>query len=504
MTTVSIRQTLGVLPSNNPGPPLSFEELGAYLRAHCDQLDEKHRNERHCVRDELYRDGGVDWMKSQLGKYFRDPDVLKLRQEAVEHSRFNNPLKRIVNEISTVYAEPAERHIANGDDVYQRVLELIRMDEQMLQGSRLLSLHRAILMAPRVRVRPDGSREPVIDHATPGNARAVTHPNDPCMVVGWLIRAATKPARLAIDLPAWTLWTDHERVQLRQDMSPILSTYLVHGLGVNPWVPVSLGPPIAGFWPGQEGEDLVSAHVAIWLSNILLLKEQKSATKVPVITGDTSNTARSQMADTEGGFAIQDGTGITTIDLSMDLDMFTKTSDHILEHVAQNYGMSAALINQQGVQSADARELMRIPLRELRKHQQVPLRRFERDFAIALAAVLRVDLPELAFSPDGWRIKFGESQAPLSRAERLKLFIAERTAGTTDTIEFLEEEHDMTPEEARAAIIVHAEVERFRQETTRGMPEGDSASTTGSDDGKPKPAEDVQRDPKPDNAPAAE
>jgi hypothetical protein len=469
MSAVSILLTLGILPSGKQGPALKFEELGNYLRTNCNTLEEKQRNARHCLRDELYRDGGVDHMKATLEKIFRDPKVRKLRQDTVELARFNNPLKRVVNEISTVYAEPAERHVGGDDEKYQRVLELVRMDEMMFQGSRLLNLHRAILMAPRVREKPDGSREPVLDIATPANVRAVLHPNDPCMVVGWLIRASAKPATQQDNMPAWTLWTDYERLQVREDMSPIVDSYLVHGLGVNPWCAVSLGPPMAGYWPGEEGEDLVAAHVSIWLSNILLLKEEKSATKQNVITGDVSMMARDQAADTESVVVAPDGTSIETIDMSMDLEMFQKVAEHILDTVGNNYGFAAALIHQQGVQSAEARELMLIPLRELRKHQQVPLRRFEGDVVVALAAVLRTDLPELAFDAGDFRVKFGESRAPLSRMERLELFLKERAAGTTDTIEYISEEHDMTPEEARAAMIKHNETETFRVELMRDM-----------------------------------
>jgi hypothetical protein len=101
--------------------------------------------------------------------------------------------------------------------------------------------------------------------------------------------------------------------------------------------------------------------VSSWLSSIFLLKEQKSATKQPVLQGDGTNIARSQAADSEVPIETADGQSITTVDMSMDLGMFRATSDHIIEHVAQDYGMSAALINQQGVQSAEARELMRVP-----------------------------------------------------------------------------------------------------------------------------------------------
>jgi hypothetical protein len=478
--TISIRNTLAIMPSGAFGDPLSFGELSDYLRRNCDTQAERDRNARHCLRDELYRDGGVEFMKEVIGKIFKDPDIQKLRQDWVPWARFNNPLKRIVNELSTVYAEPAKRFV-DGDSnnhKYQDVLDAVSMDERQLQNSRLLNLHRALLVRFRVRALPSdlppavGPREPVLDWATPAIVRAVLHPNDPSLVVGWLIRVSHKPARDAVNKPVWMLWTDHERVSLRDDFGVIEESYLAHGLGLNPWVAVTLSPPGAGFWPGEEGEDLIAAAVAIWMQGVLLLKESKSATKLVTVRGDGVNTARGQAADSEGHVELQDGQSVDTLDLSMDLGLFRDSANHILEHVAQNYGMSAALINQQGVQSAEARELMRVPLRELRRHQQVPLRRFERLIAHVMTVVLDRDLPEKNFSDDGWRIEFGESQTPLSRTEEIDLFVKERTAGVDNTVDFIARRRPgMTDDQAQLQMERNIEVETARNELMRPLKE---------------------------------
>lgn len=469
--TTSILDILATMPSGAPGERLTFEDLGKYLATYVGGDHDKNRNARHALRDELYRDGGVQYMKTVIGRVFKDPDVVRLRQEWVEFARFNNPLKRIVNEVSTVYAEPATRTVPDGQDRYDALMKRVSLDEQMTQVGRMLNLHRALLVGFRVRENVDGTREPVLDIATPAVVRAVLHPNDAKLVVGWLIRCETRPARKgSVDVPAWTLWSDHERVQLRDSFMPIADSYVEHKLGVCPWVPVTLGPPTAGFWPGEEGEDLVAAHVAIWLTNVLLLKETKSATKLPIMQGDGTRTARGQMMDSEGMLEVSDGQSATTLDLGMDTGPFRETADHILEHAAHNYGMNAALVNHQGVQSAEARDLMRIPLREIRKQQQVPLRRFELRLMAIIAAIVKVDLPESTFTGEGGRVEFGEAQTPLSAKEEHALFVELRAAGLTNTVDHLiAQRPGLSETEAQAIIDRNIALETIRNEQMRPL-----------------------------------
>lgn len=477
----------GTVPTGADGQviPLSYDELGIYLGKQLGQQNEKERNAAHALRDELYRDGGCRYMCGVIDKIFKDPRVQELRREWVPFARFTNPLKRIINKISTVYARPAKRAVKNRDEQYQALLKAIRFDEQMLQLSRLLNLHRALLAGFRVRPLPDGSREPVMDIATPANARAVVHPNDDKLVIGWIIRTCYRPVRQSADTPVWMLWTDYERVGLRDDLSVISSTYMVHGLGVNPWVPVTLSPPQSGFWPGEEGQDLVAARIAVWMQGILMLKESKSATKQTVIMGDGTTTARGQSADSEVPTELQDGQSVQTVDMSMDLKMFEDASDHITHHAALDYGMSEAIVNNQGVQSAEARELMNEPLYELRDQQQTPLREFERRYVQVMAAVANVDLPEgERFDPAGWELQFGNAKIKLDPVKEQELFEKRRAACVTSTVKFMCETRDITPEDAQLEVEDNIKQETLRNELMRPLQavSGSMAAQLPSDD----------------------
>lgn len=461
----------GAMPLGSTGEviPLSPDELGAYLGKHLGTEAEKQRNYDHTLRDQLYHDGGVQFMCGVIDKVFKDRDTQERRKEWVPYARFTNPLKRIINKISTVYAKPAKRTVKNGNDQYQALLKALRFDEQMLQLSRLLNLHRALLAGFRNRRNPDGTLTPVMDIATPANVRAVVHPMDDKVVVGWMIRTCYKPARASSDAPVWMLWTDYERVGLRDNLSVITATYQVHGLGVNPWVPVTLSPPQSGFWPGEEGMDLVAARIAVWMQGVLMLKESKSATKQTVITGDGTATARGQSADSEVPTELSDGQNVQTIDMSMDLSMFEDVSDHITHHAALDYGMSEAIVNNQGVQSAEARELMNEPLYELRDQQQTPLREFERAYMTVASKICAVENKQFAFDPAEWEIQFGNAKLKLDPVKEQELFEKRRGAGLTSTVKFMGEQRDMTEEAAQLELEENIEQETLRNELMRPL-----------------------------------
>lgn len=500
--TLSIFDILAFLPSGLQGPRLTLDEFGAYLQRWYNTDVERDRAARHTLREQLYRDDGCQYMELLIDRVFQDPTVRALRKQWVRHARFTNPLRRITHELATVYTEPAKRLIDGPTaDTYQRVLEAVRMDERALEISRLLNLHRALVVGFRVRVMPDGSRQPVLDIASPANARAVMHPNDDTLVVGWMIRTSYRTARLG-QTPYWTLWTEHESIQLRDDLSAIGDTYHPHGLGVCPWVPVTLGPPAPGFWPGSEGEDLVAAHVAIWFNNILLLKESKSATKQGVLQGEGVRTARGQAADTEVPNELQDGQSVTTVDLSMDLSMFRETADHVLAHAGLDYGLPPAVLGHQGVQSAEARNLMRIPLKELRRQQQIPLRRFEAQLAIVMARVLAVDLPSMAFDASTWRIEFQESETPLDPKAEHDLFLARRAAGLDNTITHMQRlRPGITDAQAYTAIEHNITVELARNLMMRPLQQISGSLGANNPDGSPKVVPPVPNEPEEDPAP---
>lgn len=466
-----------MLPSGKPGTPLDWGELGAHIRTTLNKDDEKDRNRRHALRDRLFRDGGNSDMEDVVDAYIADAGLRLKLKRVIPHAKFNNSLKRIVSELSTVYAEPARRYVGgdqSNQDRYRALTMDLCLDEQMDVVNQMLNLHRALIVGPRVRVNPDGTREMVLDIATPATVRALVSPLDVTHVIGWLIKVTMPMVRNPWGRkPAWVLWTDHEMVYLDETFGVIESTHVEHKLGMNRWIPISYAATaVPGFWPGEEGEDLVAAHVAIWFAAILMVKETKSNTKQPIITGDTSAMARNQAADSETPIEAPEGVSVTTIDVGTDPSIFITAANHILEKAGNNYGLSMGALTHQGVQSAEARELMLAPVRERRRKQTKIFRRFEARLAKVMARVAEVDFekPEQKFDPAGWRIDFGEPLVVLSEKERLEIFATRRKLGLTNSVKFLlSEDSDKTPADAVAELEENVEVELSRNELMRPL-----------------------------------
>jgi hypothetical protein len=300
----------------------------------------------------------------------------------------------------------------------------------------------------------------------------VTHPNDRRLMIALVIHIQPRPARFSARhdwMPRYVVWTDHERFKMTAGGSFIESSYVEHGFGRMPWLPLRLEPAGTDFWPGRAGEDLVAAHMAIWLSNILLLKETKSATKQSILAGDMTNAARGQAADSETPVELPEGTSLQTHDTSMNLEMFSGTADHILDTVGNNYGMSTGLLRHQGVQSAEARELMRTPVKELRREQMIPLTAFEREFVDIQARVLERDQPDLAFDVADWRIQYGETRTPLSAQEELQVLSGRRKVLLTNLVQHLMDRHSIDADAAMKLIESNARAELWVQSVQRDI-----------------------------------
>lgn len=472
--TIPIRDVLATLPSGELGASLKDDELQAYLKRHCDREADRKREKQHLLRDALYQDGGIEEVSRIVDQIFKSEVVRERVKKMLPIARFSNPMKRIVMETSTCYAEPAAREVGGSESnqtKYAELVEAMCFDEEMAHINEAFTRHRAVIVAPRVR-GPLDAPEVVLDMHSAATARAVMHPNDNTLVVGWLTRCQLRSVRGAYETPAeWLLTTDHEWEFLTKDFRPIPSTYTEHGWGVNRWVAISSAPKSQpDFWPGDDGEDLVSASVINLIVEALMFKETNTASRVPVVSGDTSAMPRGQDLDSASAFVAPEGVSITTVEIGTDIEVFMKAADHALERAGNNYGLSLANLTHQGVQSAEARELMLAPVRERRRKQVKQFRRFERELATVLATVLAVSAPSLAFEAVDWKIDFGEPQVLLSKKERLEIFETERQMGLDNTFSFKQRENpDLTFEQSVDEVMFNIEKETERNVAMRPL-----------------------------------
>lgn len=452
--------------------PVTWGELARYLRAeYWDNRDNQARKQKAATRQNFYAGGGDAAMCEMIGQVFKDKDVISLRQEWVAHAKHNNVLRRAINELATVYSSPAARTVVGEDNNarYQLMQKRTRMHEVMQRVNRLGYLHRAVFVYPRTRVNAAGAVEPVIEVVTPDRFDAICHPEDPTMLVAISIDLAMKSAAMLGRVPCRLVITATEIIHVDAQGMFVEETIRPHSFGRIPGVLYCVDAPTNGLLDSRATDDLESAHRAVWFENVLLLKESKSATRTTVISGDTSRTASGQADDTERALVMQEGTSATTLDRSMDLKLFRDTAAAIYETAAANHGIPPTLLSHAGTQSADARELIRAPLKELRGQQQVALRDVEHDLAEVQAAVY-APIEEIAFAVDGHLVDFADPQTPLGQKESIEVFEQERRLGLTSTIaEVMRRNPDLTREAAQELIAMFIGDELWRNVAMRPL-----------------------------------
>lgn len=447
------------------GTSIGWNELSRFMREHYwNNDDNKDRKQRAATRQRFYTGKGDAEMYTMLGQVFKDPEVIRLRAEWIQHAKFNNVLRRAVKELATVYSQPATR-VVDGDEnnaAYQTMQRRTRMHEVMQRVNQLSYLHRAVFIYPRVRVNASGAKEPVTEVVTPDRFDAIAHPSDPTLLLAISIDLDVKSAAQSTRTAARIVLTATETIEVDSEGQFILASLQPHDLKRIPGVFFAVEPPGDCLIDSTATDDLEAAHRAVWFENILLLKESKSATKSVLVQGDVSATARQQADDTEHALHLQDGASATTLDRAMDLSMFRATAQAIYETAAANHGIPPSTLSHGGVQSADARELTRAPLKELRLSQHVPLRDVERELA-EVQAVAYGDIDDCKFSTDGWSLDFADPQTPLGQKENNEVFETERRLGLTSTIaEVMRRNPDLSREQAKALIAMFGADETWR------------------------------------------
>lgn len=406
----------------------SWDGVADYLRKHYVRNEaEAARRDAARERDEFFEGRGEESMQALIRLMFADPKNQQQRIGAIRFTKWNNVTHRIIAEKATVYSEPAARR---GDDTYKAFLGLLDLDEVWREANRLLALHEDIWVQYRIR---QADKQPVIDLVSPANFWAICAPRDKTHHIATLLDyyggAASTDAH-------YRLWTDSHTYLLDAELRQVGAPEEWTG-GKMPGF-IASTRAIAGrrsLLAQSPSADLIAAHKAVWFQDILLFKESKSANRQTYITGDTSAAVMNQQADTENDAHLPEGASPQAIDRGMDLSQFRENGDHILERAGANHGLPPSVLHHRDSSSGAEVYLRRTPLRELRSQQIPVMRRYERRLAEVQAMVNAVDLPEYAFTLDGWGIDFGEVQQPLTEQERDAVFEKRRQLLLTSTVE---------------------------------------------------------------------
>jgi hypothetical protein len=472
-----------IIGSATGGGTAEWTTIGNYLRDHyIADPSEKTRRAEAAKRDAYYEGRGDSHIVSLIQVAFKDLKNRRLRSDLVQQAKWNNVLKRVSHETATVYSEPAQRHIAVDDERYQEFAEVVGIDAAMRELDRRLVYHEDAWIQYRVRKE---DKEPVIEIVSPASFWAVSHPLDRTHLIAIIVDES--PGGAPEHAPHYRVLCKDETFMLDAKCTVIQETVKPHGLGRIPGVLASTRPAASKgrLLAEAPAADLVAAHETVWFLNVLLVKESKSATKQTVFTGDTSVAALGQSSDTESDVVMPEGVNTQTLDRGMDLAQFRDNADHILERAGANHGLPPSVLHHRDSSSGSEVHLRRIPLRELRRQRIPIMRRVERALAQIQSDVNATDLPDYAFSPEGWGIDFGEVQQPLTETEADAVFEERRRLGLTSTLDEIMRRNPDIKTHEDAAEVLHLNIQR---ETARVIEMKELMAVSGAM-GTPAPSE---------------
>lgn len=424
---MGIREALGM------GSPVSWTYVGEHLRdQYIKNPAQQARRDEAKKRDAYHEGGGDEHIKRFVYLAFDDALVRKLRADLVCAAKWDNVLRRVTQELATVYGQSPTRRIAGDSKQYLDFLEAVKQDAVMREADRKLALHEDIWIQYRVR---KSSGTPVLDVVTPSMFWAVCHLEDRTDLMAIVLDQT--PLRVTRATPCYRVWTADETFRLDAECRVIVSSVEPNALGRLPGVLASMVPASAKgqLLSDRPAADMVAAHESVWFQNVLLVKESKSANKQAYLSGDTTKATMGQSSDTEREIILPEGTSVTTVDRGMDLAPFRDNANYIRERAAANRGIPPALLDRREASSGAEAHLRRLPLHELRIQRILVLRGVEREIAGIQSAINANDLPEFAFSTEGWGIDFAEVQQPLTEAESDQVFEKRRQLGLTNTLD---------------------------------------------------------------------
>lgn len=446
-----LKRTLGELPSGNVS---ELSELGVrqYLERVVKSDAEVARKKRMAERLRLFHDREMTkYAEDKIVAWFKNEKVRARLKLMAPLATFQNITRRIVEEISVVYAEAADRRVEGKDDVvYQSLLLELGINTKLRRTNEYVNLCNEVLLWYAI----GSDLSPQLRAVTPDKFSAIPHPLDATRLAAVVFPIERFGLSTAATDPAWQVWSDYETFQLDGNFRTIGGSYTIHSYGRLPGVLVHRKDPYDRLLDGDSGDDLRAAHDAVLMLNLLMLKEQRSGTKVPYVAGDISQTATGQAMDREELSVFQEGIAPGTLDLGADPRTYIDAARAVIKQVAANYGIPESVfdLSYQATSGFEI-ELKRVGLREKRRQQiMYPYRPAERQLADVMSAVNADGLPASSFSTERWRIDFGEIEMPRDPMQRLAVFEKRRQLGLMSTVDMVMDEN---PEMDRKQAVMH-------------------------------------------------
>ena len=319
-----------------------------FLRAKW-QADNLRQEEAQDKMD-LYMDDFEEIIKTKMGELFHEKTVGRLLYHV---NQSQNILKRVVNEISTLYKTESIRTTEPESSRYQDLLEEIKIDVIMKKVNRYTNLLNESLLKVGVR-----NGKLVYDIITPNITTVVQNEADPTLVDA-IIYMTTRVNTIGSSDIRYHYWSKDgdyliydesfqivERIYDSYDESGALRYPYVDpetGLYMLPFVTFHRQHPDSSFWDQDSGRDLYNATTATAIKMSLFDYYFKVGSfKQIYLIGDKADMPGQQVLDP---LTVLRGSGedaeIGVLDREIDMEQLKNAIVFQINSIINNYGISA-------------------------------------------------------------------------------------------------------------------------------------------------------------------
>lgn len=433
--------------------PAKYEDIARYVRetylgkGDAEGVENKHVKRRRAMEERIrfHRDGYEDDVEKLIDIVFDHKQVRAQRKKLTEMAMAINVTKRIVETISSVYQHPPSRALRSQEATrrYRRIASDLEFDELLPEAEQLLNLCNEVLLW---RGDSDGLRI-----VTPDMFDAVPHPRDKLEPVAYLIDWAPvslRPRPEQRQLTHYKLWDDSVVIDLDAD-GHMIGHPREHGMGMLPGVLVHRRKPTTEILDSDSGRDIIGAHKAVVLLNLMTLRLSKSqGENQPVLKGILARMASQQPMDGETPIGLPPEVDLEMLRSKTDPDHFLKTIRHWIAGVSQAYGMSyEQFVLEEGASSGKEYRVKRERLMEIRRQQAKRWRRAEAKIAELLG-----------FDSRRMLVDFHELALPQDPLEEVKLLDEKMRKGLDNPISWMMRKNpDLDEDQARRLVLDNIE-----------------------------------------------
>jgi hypothetical protein len=406
-----------------------------YIDASTDSTHPNRRRKQAAAkRLRLYKNNATFDHEVAINNTFATAAVRAQRKQLIPVAMYQNVTARIVDEVASLYDGMAAR--AHDVPAYLEAVKASRWPHIARRAQHYLFLLNHVLLwhhdakGPKTRFRI----------VTPDMFSIIADADDDTHMAGVLMDR-TAP-NLSGVFPSQTvtleLWDDTYRYLIGPENRIVSMTE--HGLPRIPGILMHLEEPVGGdLLEMTNGDDIISAHQAVVLLNVMILRLAKSqGERQPILTGDGANIAVGQVSDGETPLVIPQGTTAQMLESVTHPDHYLATKKDVLTAVAQTYGLSYEALSYTDDMSGRAFNARRQKLKELRDQQRTRALEHEQQICELLG-----------YSPKSLKVDFTEQTIPLDAIEEVGLLEQRMRLGIDSAVSYLmRKDPDLTRAEA--------------------------------------------------------